>query len=183
MNEKTKTAQIVTDADTLESFVFQTLGAASICWSETPKGIFDSDRAKLLGDQLMERIQSDGTASIVVAIKTLTDELRADEEYRYGWQANIAMAFYDHVRRSPEFSRNEPLTHNRLHELANGAAIAFLEMLAPTREMPDVPGAMAVAMVHAQSAEQASRPAPAQGIEVESPQPEGRGIGTESAAA
>ena len=38
----------------VESAVFQALGAASMCWSETPKGIFDSTRAKEIGDKLLE---------------------------------------------------------------------------------------------------------------------------------
>jgi hypothetical protein len=38
----------------VESAVFQALGAASMCWSETPKGIFDSTRVKEIGDKLLE---------------------------------------------------------------------------------------------------------------------------------
>jgi hypothetical protein len=41
---------------TLEEAVFQALGAASMCWSETPKGTFDSTRAKEIGDALLEVI-------------------------------------------------------------------------------------------------------------------------------
>lgn len=40
----------------LESAVFQALGAASMCWDETPKGVFDSTRAKEIGDSLVEFI-------------------------------------------------------------------------------------------------------------------------------
>lgn len=35
-----------------ESAVFQALGAASMCWSKVPSGIFESDRAKEIGDKL-----------------------------------------------------------------------------------------------------------------------------------
>ncbi len=31
----------------LEEMVFQALGEVSMCWSETPKGVFDSDHAGL----------------------------------------------------------------------------------------------------------------------------------------
>ena len=38
----------------VEEPFYQALGAASMCWSETPKGIFDSTRAKEIGDKLLE---------------------------------------------------------------------------------------------------------------------------------
>src|SRR6266849_9862312 len=41
----------------LEEVVFQGLGEASMCWSETPKGVFDSNRAKRIGDEIMQAIQ------------------------------------------------------------------------------------------------------------------------------
>ena len=37
----------------LESAVFQALGAASMCWVPLPNGVFDSDRAKDIGDKLV----------------------------------------------------------------------------------------------------------------------------------
>lgn len=36
--------------------VFQTLGATSMCWSEIPSGVFDSERAARLGEELMTKI-------------------------------------------------------------------------------------------------------------------------------
>ncbi len=33
--------------------VFQAIGAASICWTETPSGIFDSDFATEIGEELL----------------------------------------------------------------------------------------------------------------------------------
>ena len=38
----------------IESKVYEALGAASVCW--TPEGVFDSDRAKSIGEDLMHRI-------------------------------------------------------------------------------------------------------------------------------
>lgn len=35
------------------SAIFQALGAASMCWMDTPTGIFDSTRAKWVGDGLI----------------------------------------------------------------------------------------------------------------------------------
>lgn len=48
---------------TLQNAVFQALGAASVCW-ETPEGagVFQSDRAKAIGDALVEFIRSQASA-------------------------------------------------------------------------------------------------------------------------
>lgn len=41
----------------LEELVFQALGAASVCWDSLEKtGVFNSDRAKALGDHIIEWI-------------------------------------------------------------------------------------------------------------------------------
>lgn len=37
----------------IEQVVFQAIGAASTCWSETPTGVFESTRAKQIGDDLV----------------------------------------------------------------------------------------------------------------------------------
>lgn len=40
-----------------EEAIFQALGAASMCWEHIERaGIFESDRAKFIGDQLIERL-------------------------------------------------------------------------------------------------------------------------------
>jgi len=41
----------------LEEAVFQALGYASMCWSETPTGVFDSTAAKSAGDALIAFIE------------------------------------------------------------------------------------------------------------------------------
>jgi hypothetical protein len=42
----------------LESAVFQALGFASMCWSGSPRGVFQSDQAKAAGDVLVEFIRA-----------------------------------------------------------------------------------------------------------------------------
>ncbi len=41
----------------LEEMVFQALGEVSMCWSETPKGVFDSEHAKEVGERLIADIK------------------------------------------------------------------------------------------------------------------------------
>lgn len=52
--EQNKTAELTLEALTTD--VFEALGALSMCWSETPKGEFESTRAKEIGDALMIKI-------------------------------------------------------------------------------------------------------------------------------
>lgn len=41
---------------TIPTAVGQIIGAASMCWSETPTGVFDSERAQMLSEQLLRTI-------------------------------------------------------------------------------------------------------------------------------
>lgn len=47
------------DPETLEEVIFTALGAASACWESLEgTGIFQSDRAKEIGDEVVEWINS-----------------------------------------------------------------------------------------------------------------------------
>lgn len=41
----------------MRRLVFEALGEASMCWSETPKGVFDGAHAKQIGEDLLKAIQ------------------------------------------------------------------------------------------------------------------------------
>lgn len=46
---------------TLETAVFEALGAASVCWENmSGTGVFQSDRAKQIGEELVEFIRGQG---------------------------------------------------------------------------------------------------------------------------
>lgn len=45
------------DKAKLQELVFMSLGAASMCWTETPAGIFKSTEAKMIGEQLIKDIE------------------------------------------------------------------------------------------------------------------------------
>lgn len=84
------------------------------------------------------------------AVKTLTAALREDPEYRRTWVSNIAMAFYDEVRRDPLFSRADGewagRTHEAIHTVSNRAAEYFLNNLCMDREAPEVKGSFSQIM-------------------------------------
>ena len=57
------------------------------------------------------------------AVETLCKALREDSDYYYSWQANIAMQFKD------EMGRGGYEVDEQVHEIANDAAKAFLDLL------------------------------------------------------
>lgn len=53
----------------LDSAVFQALGAASTCWDSLRQaGVFDSTRAKAIGDRLLEFIRTERADAAIVEL-------------------------------------------------------------------------------------------------------------------
>lgn len=70
----------------VEGAIFQALGAASMCWeSMDGTGVFQSDRAKEIGDALVAKIREDMHHPYLGLAKTgeLLDELRSRIEIDY----------------------------------------------------------------------------------------------------
>ena len=61
------------------------------------------------------------------AVQHLQNVLATDPDYRYGWQANIAMAFYDECMKYLDMGYN--LQKADIHKIANDAANRFLDVL------------------------------------------------------
>lgn len=40
-----------------ETAIFMALGRASVCWEETPKGVFDSTTCKEVGEELLAHLR------------------------------------------------------------------------------------------------------------------------------
>ncbi len=66
------------------------------------------------------------------AIKVLTKALETDEDYFYGWQANIAMAFQDEYYREKEKGKGY-FNKTDVHRISNNAATNFLNSLINSR--------------------------------------------------
>lgn len=58
-------------------------------------------------------------------IEELQETLRTDKELYYGYQSNIAMAFYDEYLKNEKKYKN----HQDIHLIANNAAKNFLNLL------------------------------------------------------
>jgi hypothetical protein len=73
------------DAD-LPSYVFQALGAASMCWSQTPMGIFESTRAREIGEALLVKIYETPKPKRVLLSMRLGDLLAISAGGVVGWK-------------------------------------------------------------------------------------------------
>lgn len=122
------------EVKTLENHVFEAIGHASMCWTETPKGVFDTEEATKCGEELLKHINNDVPNACGIVFKAL----REDEGYYYSWQANIAMAFKDLIEYTGEVEGgwadgSDPkvaiLTPDKVHKIANQAAKNFLNLL------------------------------------------------------
>lgn len=69
---------------TLENKVFEALGEASMCWSETPKGVFDSTKAREIGDRLMRNIYNSENI-FVLDTKLIPEDINV-EEFIKNWK-------------------------------------------------------------------------------------------------
>jgi hypothetical protein len=72
--------------------------------------------------------------TIKQAVDTLTDAFKTDADFRYAYQANIAMAFVDEFRRHQKESGRKHVNYSDLHTVANTAADNFLTLLAARPE-------------------------------------------------
>lgn len=63
----------------LEKLVYQALGEASMCWSEVPRGIFQSDVAVEIGKKLISAIQALSQSEWIKVEQRLPDD---DEWYQ-----------------------------------------------------------------------------------------------------
>lgn len=65
--------------------------------------------------------------SLTINLESLRND-KAVGSYYYGWQSNIAMAFYDTYWHKIEGRESAP-TGEEIHEIANTAAKRFLDQL------------------------------------------------------
>ena len=68
----------------LRELVYINLGRASMCWSEIPKGVFDSTKAAKLGKEIMEAIdeyvEEEDIAEINAMFAEIEEQIRVSED-------------------------------------------------------------------------------------------------------
>lgn len=65
-------------AITIPAVVFEALGAASVAWEETPQGVFDSTRAKVIGEALLAKLDELSPRPVGHHAPDFGDEARAE---------------------------------------------------------------------------------------------------------
>lgn len=104
-------------AKSFEEIVGEAIGEASMAWSETPTGVFDSQKCIELTDRIVQARKNSITTK--EATDVFRDSLLIDKEYYAAWQASIAMAFQD------EFWSSSA-SREHVHAIAKNAANMFL---------------------------------------------------------
>lgn len=63
---------------TAEQAIFEALGAASVAWEQTPQGVFDSTRAKAIGEALVAKLEELAPVPVGHHPADFGDEVRAE---------------------------------------------------------------------------------------------------------
>ena len=60
--------------------IYEAIGEASMCWKETPKGVFDDVKAKAIGDKLCEiyRLQMAGISTAAIGYYKESESIHPD---------------------------------------------------------------------------------------------------------
>jgi hypothetical protein len=85
----------------------------------------------LEAEELIRKEKDRELQPVKEALQVITTALKNDPEYFYTWQANIAMAFQDEFDIQSDKYKPNIFVANRtsIHEIANKAAINFLNLL------------------------------------------------------
>ena len=81
--------------------IFQALGEASMCWSETPKGEFDSTKAKKIGEQLMKDL----------GISEKPEEAETETGFINSESKLVAIGFEHNARSTADFTEYQKIVN------------------------------------------------------------------------
>lgn len=113
----------------IEHKVYESLGQASMAWSEIPTGVFEDKEAVKIAEALIRHIKNNKNITIRETVERLCEELVKDRAYYYGWQANIAMAFQDEYYKHYKEMGMTGVEIDSIHKISNNAAKNFLNLL------------------------------------------------------
>ena len=71
----------------------------------------------------------ENNAKLAKAVRIVIENLKADDDYRMSWVANIAVTFQDHVSRYKKANKKRELNRADIHKISNESAEAFLKTL------------------------------------------------------
>ena len=85
----------------IEKIIAQAIGEGSMCWSKTPKRIFDSVKAKGIVEETTKKIKEIKKENkFSEARKLMNETLLKDKGLYISYQANIAMLLNDEQERN-----------------------------------------------------------------------------------
>jgi len=67
--------------ETIEKELFETLGYVSMCWSEEPKGVFESDKATQAGKDLTKKLLEQHDSEMVAFVEWVNEKYTLFMEY------------------------------------------------------------------------------------------------------
>ena len=111
----------------LRELVFMAIGEASMCWSEVPSGIFESTRAKKIGDKLMEGISRHQSNPIdpdyaeFKAWRESAAQMSRNAEYYRGLVVKIGEMFGEAAYISDDGSKQQDVLCAKVPELVSAA--------------------------------------------------------------
>ena len=62
-------------AKEIKTIVFESIGHASMCWHETPSGVFDSEEATKVGDNLLSKVNDYVSLQVKSHLEKLTENI------------------------------------------------------------------------------------------------------------
>jgi hypothetical protein len=109
------------DRDKLTELVYINLGRASMCWSEIPKGVFDSTKAAELGKEIMDAIEKYKEDKEPGWNNPLVDFLDWEENYNKEseWQRRRRLEVMKEARMNPNPAHYESreITVEDIHKI------------------------------------------------------------------
>lgn len=78
--------------DSLKEFkhiVYESIGTASVCWSELPSGVFDSSKALQCSKNILNQLTPK------LSLEIMKDSFQKDPNYAFGWLCFLAVTMQD----------------------------------------------------------------------------------------
>ncbi len=132
----------------LKTKIFESLGTASMCWSEIPTGVFESTLAQKIGDELVKAIKEsyESPTSAPVEVGKTAEELairhwernphrNMDEccdDFIHGYNAAIAEPTMEQLGEAASIALKETDWHNFPEDMFY-AGVKWLQSLSPGR--------------------------------------------------
>ena len=70
-------------AKEIKTIVFESIGHASMCWHETPSGVFDSEEATKVGDNLLSKVNDYVSLQVKSHLEKQAEYIKSKADYSF----------------------------------------------------------------------------------------------------